>query len=167
MNIVSHSRQASPVRRAENAQPVRVLDDAFSRRPPSSPILEKTPRKPKPPARSRTHTKAPRASVQGETNDDPLLLSATVEGTYNHIMPNNLTSRARTQRTLDVELNQAAARYAEVEDDVFIAVGTRPTELGYLAHGGAAGRPVYMGEQRAESASPEPSRSKPKRRNKR
>lgn len=68
----------------------------------------------------------------------------------------NRRKKARRQ-TLDEELRAAEARSSDVdecndeldleemEDDVFIATGTKSKRKGFLAHGGGGGAPVVMG----------------------
>ncbi|KAI0315559.1 hypothetical protein OF83DRAFT_1084879 [Amylostereum chailletii] len=62
------------------------------------------------------------------------------------------TTKTERRRTLDEELRQAEDSLSEedfrgfdVEDEVLVGVGSRSKNKGYLAHGGAGGKPVFMG----------------------
>jgi hypothetical protein len=51
----------------------------------------------------------------------------------------------RRRRTLDEELCSAEG-FSDLENGVFIGSGTRSKRKGFLAHGGAGGVPVFMGD---------------------
>ncbi|KAF4613638.1 hypothetical protein D9613_007665 [Agrocybe pediades] len=61
------------------------------------------------------------------------------------------TAKAGRRQTLDQEIREAVAFSQSAEDDdglggdVYVGVGTRSKNGGFLAHGGAGGIPVFMG----------------------
>lgn len=70
--------------------------------------------------------------------------------------PSSSSTSAKYKRrlTLDEELRDAHYLSGEDEDEsgVLIGVGTRSKKLGFLAHGGAGGTPVFMGVGYVEGA---------------
>ncbi|KIK62350.1 hypothetical protein GYMLUDRAFT_95973 [Collybiopsis luxurians FD-317 M1] len=143
-----------------------------AKRVPASPLPNPSPKRPKPPARSRTGTRPrpptpPRKlpTPQDESDDgegeDPLLLSfdngeefvsASVSTSS---QPTRKSGRRRS--TLDEELRAAhkASLMTEVEGDwgedelesgMYVGTGVRSKKHGFMAHGGAGGVPVWMGE---------------------
>jgi len=63
-------------------------------------------------------------------------------------------SQVSRQRTLDEELRDIPCNHSEqLEDEaVLTGVGIRSKQLGFLAHGGAGGAPVFMGVGYVEAA---------------
>ena len=89
------------------------------------------------------------------------------------------TAKNRRRQTLDEELRSAAAELSrsrsrssqrdwdreepdyeldasDLENGMFVSVGTRPKNRGFLAHGGAGGEPVFMGVGYVEGVEDEP-----------
>ncbi|KAJ6448879.1 hypothetical protein C8R45DRAFT_1045491 [Mycena sanguinolenta] len=88
------------------------------------------------------------------------------------------TAKNRRRQTLDEELRSAAAELsrtrsrssqrdwdreesdneldADLENGMFVGVGTRPKNRGFLAHGGAGGEPIFMGVGYVEGVEDEP-----------
>jgi len=175
---------------------IRRESELFSKRPPTSPMLLDTPRKPRPPARplgrvtpksttARSRSKS-RQDEGREEDDDPLALSfsspdgvialpslqskklaAANGGKKKRRSPSRdptpdtasvrdgSTNPARRRPTLDEELRGAHTRSLLREDDdedvdldsgTLVGVGTRSKKKGFLAHGGAGGVPVFMGD---------------------
>jgi hypothetical protein len=189
--------------RAGGSPRIRRESELFSKRPPTSPMLLDTPRKPRPPARplgratprstARSKSKSGRDG-DNEEEDDPLALSfsspdvvalsslqskskepTTAAGAKKkkrrspsremYLEPRDpepdsaptrgeSTNSARRRPTLDEELRQAHARSLLHENDeepdlysgTLVGVGTRSKQKGFLAHGGAGGVPVFMGD---------------------
>lgn len=193
--------------RAGGSPRIRRESELFSKRPPTSPMLLDTPRKPRPPARplgratprstARSKSKSGRDG-DNEEEDDPLALSfsspdvvalsslqskskepttaappaggtkkkkrrSPSRETYlepRDPVPDSASTRgdstnsARRRPTLDEELRQAHAQLLLDENDeepdldsgILVGVGTRSKQKGFLAHGGAGGVPVFMGD---------------------
>ena len=151
--------------------------ELFAKRPPTSPIPRDTPRKPRPPARLVHRKREPRQGGQSEDEDDPLSLSFTLPDAIK--IPFQCSSeqhervsrdRSRESRsgpqdaserrlTLDQEMRDARARSLLREADgdsldsgLLVGVGTKRKEHGFLAHGGAGGLPVFMGDGYVDGA---------------
>ncbi|KAH7912324.1 hypothetical protein BJ138DRAFT_1171990 [Hygrophoropsis aurantiaca] len=141
----------------------RPSNELFTKRPPMSPITVPTPRKIKPPARTRRGaTPKPKAVAlldseeDGEDDEDPLSLTfplAKKDKTPTRPGPTQRKPRdipqqkSRRRWTLDEELRDARARSSDdgLDSGVLVGVGTRSKRKGFLAHGGAGGSPVFMG----------------------
>lgn len=117
----------------------------FSRRPPSSPMLLDSPRRPRPPASKKSKTSATRRG-----GEDPVpQLSYSLKATSSNQTVSRKQARAprmvSSSPTLDQELQRALEAEIELETDTYSGVGTRSMEEGFLAHGGAGGIPVLIG----------------------
>jgi hypothetical protein len=194
--------------RAVGSPRIRRESELFSKRPPTSPMLLDTPRKPRPPARplgratprstARSKSKSGRDGGSEEEKDDPLALSfsspdvvalsslQSKEPTTAAAAPaagggkkkkrrspsrethlesrdpvhdsasarSGSTNPARRRPTLDEELRQAHAQSLlhengeepDLDSGTLVGVGTRSKKKGFLAHGGAGGVPVFMGD---------------------
>ena len=172
---------------------IRRDRELFSKRPPSSPMLLDTPRKPRPPARPLGRT-TPRLTSQskshlwqGDEDDDPLSLSFSspdvkvlsltqrkepnaskqkkrsphpreISREAQNPLPGPASTSARggstnlspRRLTLDEEMREAHTRSLLRDEDldsgILVGVGRRNKKIGYLAHGGAGGLPVFMGD---------------------
>jgi len=67
------------------------------------------------------------------------------------------SKRSMRRQTLDEELRDARERLivqgdSDLESGVFVGVGTRNKGMGFLAHGGAGGTPVFTGVRYVEGA---------------
>ncbi|KAH8831412.1 hypothetical protein DL96DRAFT_1587697 [Flagelloscypha sp. PMI_526] len=168
------------------------LSDAFSKRPPQSPLplTTNSPRsRPRPPsARGRRTSQflsvphfTDEQHDEEDESDDELSLSFNPSHAYDHshgpkestpiLSTNSRTRSNRKERatssssatskprrsgsgrqTLDEEFDDVLRRQSDSYDDhflesgVFSGTGTRSKNRGFLAHGGAGGPPVFMGE---------------------
>jgi hypothetical protein len=136
----------------------------------------KTPRKPKPPARSKKQTPAKAAaaaSSEPEDNEDPLLLSDPfIAAPITRSRKAKVDAHLKINKTLDEELLRAAASEGDIdvdEDHILSTVGTLPNGRGFLAHGGGGGDPVFMGEGYVEGyeVTPPETTEQPKRKGRR
>jgi len=98
--------------------------------------------------RSTPSREAPRES------EDPAFVSSAQNG---------LDNMSRRRLTLDQEIRDACARSLlrddedlQLQDDldsgILVSVGTRSKKRGFLAHGGAGGLPVFIGEGYVDGA---------------
>ncbi|KAJ3756158.1 hypothetical protein EV360DRAFT_72224 [Lentinula raphanica] len=147
----------------------------LAKRIPASPLPNPSPKRPKPPSNSRRRSNTTRAAFlpksptpplhpgPGDEDDeeDPLSLRYNEEEdirlTAPPDQPEPQPKPRRRRSTLDQELRaaQKATLLAETEGEysedelnhgTFFGTGTRSKKLGFLAHGGAGGLPVWMGE---------------------
>lgn len=163
----------SPLRTAASSE------DAFAKRPPSSPIPQATPRKPLPPARTRqrpaatnihlrdtkpdgTKTSLPRYNplatisipsrkkkVKGSPNASRPQAKQTL--VIEPLDPASESGHSRRRRTLDDELRRAGDHLwqedsvDELDTGVLEATGAKDYQGGFLARGGGAGSPIFVG----------------------
>ncbi|CAK5268798.1 unnamed protein product [Mycena citricolor] len=145
--FVPPPRRAPPADGRISATPPRQrvpsASEQLDKRPPSSPIAVQSPRKPRPPGRLH---KAARV-VHNEESDDELSLSYDAPV---HSPPH----KTAQNMTLDQELVAARSRvYTRVrpgsqsdpDSGLFVGLGSRAKNRGFLARGGAGGSPVFMG----------------------
>ena len=106
-----------------------IADDPFSRRPPSSPMLPETPRRPRPPGRVRSGSKPVKRppirnrSPSPSDDDDPLTLSfAPPDESTPALVPvgkrplaQGQASRKQRRVTLDEEIRMVDPSYSEEE----------------------------------------------------
>ena len=159
-------------------------DDILAKRPPLSPMPDDTPRKPRPPARGK-RTARSRRRIDDSDEEDPLSLSfnspplvsrqpdrqrsggkkrssisAASHDKFRRSHERSMASPASNRKhsnghrqTLDEELRDAD--WDNLENGVLVGVGTRSKDKGFLAHGGAGGPPVFMGDGYVEGVEPE------------
>ena len=144
----------------------RRLNDLFAKRPPTSPMPDDSPRKPRPPARSKYTARTKAHQDYGSDEEDFLLFRKDVlRDKANRPIPpeGDIPSGrncSRRRQTLDEELQEANER-SRAEDEldldsgVLVGVGTRSRRTQFLAHGGAGGVPVVMGADKIEGAEKE------------
>lgn len=152
--------------------------ELFAKRPPTSPMPRDTPRKPRPPARPVHRKPKPRQGGESEDDDDPLSLSFTspdvIKVPHRRSSERETVSRDRSRETesrsgsqnvsarrltLDQEMRDARARSllreadgADLDSGLLVGVGTKSKKRGFLAHGGAGGLPVFMGDGYVDGA---------------
>ncbi|KAH7927970.1 hypothetical protein BV22DRAFT_243402 [Leucogyrophana mollusca] len=157
----------------------RPSNDLFTKRPPMSPIAVPTPRKAKPPARTRRGaTPKPKIVFQSDDEDedsddeDPLSLTFSLSKGKTPPRPSKQRAsldqpsrKSRRRWTLDEELRDAHARSSDndLDSGVLVGVGSRSKRKGFLAHGGAGGAPVFMGVGYVEGAEEEDEEYQPRR----
>ncbi|KAJ3818285.1 hypothetical protein F5878DRAFT_623871 [Lentinula raphanica] len=167
----SRTQQKQPRRRSSPHPSVYL-----AKRIPASPLPNPSPKRPKPPSNSRRKSNTTRAASlpksptppfhpgPGDEDDeeDPLSLryneeEEDIRSTAPPDQPEPQRKHRRRRSTLDQELRaaQKATLLAETEGEysedelnhgTFVGTGTRSKKLGFLAHGGAGGLPVWMGE---------------------
>lgn len=218
---VEQTISESAPRSQDESSFLRISRDVFASRPPSSPMPVDSPKKPRPPARTKVKPTQHLYEELAEEEEDPLALSFRAPSREisvhqdelpNEPLPNRhglfqstrLSSKAtRSSRnsvrdgknpssamelrrdTLDAELRRVDSTYSEYEhefvEDIFgvgvqaedgtlTGVGTRATNEGFIAHGGAGGVPVVMGprnEERPDVEDPEDLPKRPSNRGKR
>ncbi|KAJ3980033.1 hypothetical protein F5890DRAFT_1543815 [Lentinula detonsa] len=145
----------------------------LAKRIPASPLPNPSPKRPKPPASSKRGTSAGRIALHPrpptplrsnsdnqrdeDDEEDPLSLRSKKDEDIVASTSSGQPHHRRRRSTLDEELRAAnkASLIAETEGEysedelgnaLFIGTGTRSKKLGFLAHGGAGGPPVWMGE---------------------
>ncbi|KAJ3734200.1 hypothetical protein DFJ43DRAFT_1171257 [Lentinula guzmanii] len=145
----------------------------LAKRIPASPLPNPSPKRPKPPATSKRGTSAGRIALHPrpptplrsnsdnqrdeDDEEDPLSLRSKKDEAIVASTSSGQPHHRRRRSTLDEELRAAnkASFIAETEGEysedelgnaLFIGTGTRSKKLGFLAHGGAGGPPVWMGE---------------------
>lgn len=137
--------------------------DVFSKRPPRSPLVP-TPKKPKRPARPRVVPVKLPAPARDEQEDelpepysgleeDPRPPAPPVPPTRLRKPTSFTDAKARKARrkTLDEEI-RTAEDDGSLDSGVIVGVGSRSKKKGFLAGGGAAGVPVFMGVGYIEGA---------------
>jgi len=132
--------------------------DLFSKRPATSPMPKvPTPKRPRKQARSRAALMRP-PTPQADDDDDPLSLSYdAVDDILVSMSPPppparwrkgdtsiSLTTRKARRQTLDEEI-RIAEEDGRMDSGILVAVGSRSKKKGFLAGGGAAGPPIFMG----------------------
>ncbi|KAJ3992611.1 hypothetical protein F5050DRAFT_892571 [Lentinula boryana] len=143
----------------------------LAKRIPASPLPNLSPKRPKPPASLKRGTSAGRVVLhprpptslrfspdnQGDEEEDPLSLRFNKDEDIVASTSSGLPQHRHRRSTLDEELRAAnkASLIAETEGEysedelgnaLFIGTGNRSKKLGFLAHGGAGGPPVWMCE---------------------
>lgn len=225
---VRYSMMPPPPPKSPHAS-IQNAADLFAKRPPTSPMPSHSPRKPRPPARTRPLPPTPpRRRPQGSDEEDPMLLTFSPEQHKSRIPRRKAASRTSPERessasahrevskaattkserksnakqgqksrrgstrsersadgrrgesmassvgsssqvssasreagrssrrrlTLDEEMRDVREAYNDEDGDdededeesgVLVGVGTRSKRLGFLAHGGGGGAPVFMG----------------------
>jgi hypothetical protein len=175
--------QPSPAATTPPASPpIRRLKDVFAKRPPTSPMPDVSPRKPRPPARASGRYRSPAKHRQGNGSggeDLPSTSSHKAAATKEHSSrrqsgdhgslsvrsssrsSSRSTTRKPRRQTLDEELKEAdggrswAENEVELDSGVLMGVGTRNQRKEFLAHGGAGGPSVVMGVGYVEGAGEE------------
>lgn len=214
IKAVEQTISESAPRSQDESSFLRISRDVFASRPPSSPMPVDSPKKPRPPARTKVKPTQHLFEELAEEEEDPLTLSFRAssreisvhqDGLPNEHLSNRqgllqgtrLSSKAtRSSRksirdghkpstavelrrdTLDAELRRVDSTYSEYEhefvEDIFgvglqdengtlTGVGTRATDEGFIAHGGAGGAHVVMGPRNVERPDVEDSEDLPKR----
>ncbi|KAJ3744265.1 hypothetical protein DFH05DRAFT_1494525 [Lentinula detonsa] len=143
----------------------------LAKRIPASPLPNLSPKRPKPPASSKRGTSAGHTALhprpptplrfgpgnQGDEEEDPLSLRFHKDEDIISSTSSGLRQHQHRRSTLDEELRAAnktsltaetEGEYSEDElgNALFTGTGTRSKKLGFLAHGGAGGPPVWIGE---------------------
>lgn len=167
--VVEGNAELVPVasRAPEEPSPPSSAEAAFAKRPPSSPMPMARTAKPRPPARARS--RIPSGSMNHDVHArhhardyNPLKTAIPIRkkavrspGVQSksvlHIQPveSKHTAHSRRRRTLDAELRRAGDHLWESDGedaDFFVTAGVKDTRGGFLARGGGAGSPVFMGD---------------------
>jgi hypothetical protein len=153
---------SQPSRRFMNTPPPGSRSgDLFSKRPATSPMPKiPAPKRPRRPTRSRVVPMQPPTSTVGgdDDDDDPLSLSYNdvddIPGSPSpHVRRRKADTNTRKARrqTLDEEIRIAEGE-GHMDSGIFVAVGSRSKKKGFLAGGGAAGAPIFMGVGYVEGA---------------
>ena len=141
------STSAESLLRPELPHPVEAADNPFSRRPPSSPMLPDTPRRPRPPGRVRSEPKSTRRtstrsrsiSPSGNVDDDNSFSISFAPPDASTPAPDPVGKRrpvqgrvTRKQRraTLEEEIRRLESSYSE-EERAVIAVEAQRQQSGY------------------------------------
>ena len=130
----------------ESAEEEDGDDDPLARAVPDSPLaaVSARPRRERRPATTTTV-----AAAAGTGGGVPR--QARRRGSMSSTQSGGASSKSARRRTLDEELRNSDGiteedlRVLDLEPHVFTAVGTRNERKGFLAHGGGAGIPVFMG----------------------
>jgi hypothetical protein len=147
---------ARPISRANlPPPPTFVIDDSDEDErslsnaspPPSTAFLS-----PEPESRDQSHVGSRETSVLSE-RPSGTKMSRNVSRAS---MVSTSKARARGRQTLDRELREALTDPSDLEDEVYVGVGTKSKKRGFLARGGAGGAPVFMGVGYIEGVEDEP-----------